>query len=74
MLLSLAFAAGGTLVLRRIDYRTPIAVGFLIGVSFMMSQLMLIVAVISGSNIATWNLLPAPSSEKATQAFSGASI
>jgi hypothetical protein len=68
-LLATALSAGGTLVLRRIDYRTPLAVGFLIGVSALMANLMLVVAVVSGSNLAMWGAPTLPSSESATQAF-----
>lgn len=35
-LLAVGYSVGGTLVLRRIDYRTPLAVGFLLGVGVMM--------------------------------------
>lgn len=41
---AVAYSAGGTLVLRRIDYRTPLAVGFLIGVGAVMANVMLLVA------------------------------
>ena len=34
----------------QVNYRTPLAVGFLIGSSFMMVNLMLITAVVSGSS------------------------
>lgn len=42
-------AAGRTTRAPQVNYRTPIAVGFLIGSSFMMVQLMLVTAVVSGS-------------------------
>ena len=51
MMLTLALAAAGTMVLRRPDYRTHLAVGALIGTSAMQANLMLIVAVISGANM-----------------------
>ncbi len=35
-LLTIAYSVGGTLVLRRIEYRTPLAVGFMLGVGFVM--------------------------------------
>jgi len=69
-LLTLALSGGGTLVVRRVEYRTPLAVGFLIGVTFMMANLMLITATISGSNLGRWGLGTLPSSTEATQAFS----
>ena len=50
-MLTLALAAAGTMVLRRPDYRTHLAVGALIGTSAMQANLMLIVAVISGANM-----------------------
>ena len=51
MMLTLGFSAAGTMVLRRPDYRTHLAVGALIGTSAMQANLMLIVAVISGANM-----------------------
>lgn len=65
----LAYSGGGTLILRRLDYRTPLAVGFLIGVGACMINVMLITAVISGSNLATFNQLPSPAGQNAVQAF-----
>lgn len=69
-LLTMVLSAGGTLVVRRVEYRTPLAVGFLIGVTVLMANLMLITAVVSGSNISRWGLGVLPSSAEATQAFS----
>lgn len=34
--MTIAYSVFGTFVLRRIDYRTPLAVGFLLGVGLMM--------------------------------------
>ena len=41
-------AVGGTMIIRNIAYRTPLAVGFLIGSSFTMVNLMLLVRALEG--------------------------
>jgi len=69
MLMVLAYSAGGTLILRRLDYRTPLAVGFLIGVGAVMVNVMLLVAVVSGSNLAKFGSPISPPGEGAVQAF-----
>jgi len=69
MLVTLAFSAGGTLILRRLEYRTPLAVGFMIGVGAMQANEMLVVAVVSGSNLAKFGVGAMPPGEGATQAF-----
>jgi len=71
-MITLALSAGGTMVLRRVDYRTHLAVGFLIGVSFMEANLMLIVSVISGANMSRMGGSAGaalPSSASATETF-----
>jgi len=71
-MITLALSAGGTMVLRRVDYRTHLAVGFLIGVSFMEANLMLIVSVISGANMSRMGGAAGaalPSSASATETF-----
>ncbi len=51
-------------------YRTHLAVGFLIGVGFMMTNLVLLTSVASGSNWANWNLGATPQAVEAVEAFS----
>jgi hypothetical protein len=69
-LMLLAYAVGGSMILKRPAIRTPLAMGFLIGVSFMFVMILLLVAVISGGDFATCQLLPenAPA-ERAVLAF-----
>jgi hypothetical protein len=49
-LLVLGFGIGGTLVLKK--YTTPLALGFMIGMSFMMANLMLFMATMSAGDMA----------------------
>ena len=70
MMMTLAFSAAGTAVLRRPDYRTHLAVGALIGTSAMQANLMLIVAVISGANMnKATSAAATPASFTATETF-----
>jgi hypothetical protein len=55
--------------LRKINYRTPLAVGFMVGVGVMFVNTMLLVAVVSGANFARWGIGASPSSQQATEAF-----
>ena len=65
VILALALSVGGTLVLRK--HRTPGALGFLVGVSLMMSLVMLSNAVLAGGDL---NDKHETAAVKATCAFS----
>ncbi len=43
-----AYSAGGTMVLRNLSMRTPLAVGFMLGVGCVLVQMLLVLAVMSG--------------------------
>lgn len=49
--MQLALCAAGTLVLRRTDYRTHLAVGALVAASAMQANVLLVTAVVSGANM-----------------------
>lgn len=66
-----AYSVGGTIVLKNAAYRSPLAIGFLIGLSFMLTLDMLVVAVLAGANLAAFPLPSAPApAEGAVVAFS----
>lgn len=66
-----AYSVGGTIVLKNAAYRSPLAIGFLIGLSFMLTLDMLVVAVLAGANLAAFPLPTAPApAEGAVVAFS----
>lgn len=64
----IAFSVAGTLVFQRA--RTQFNYGVLVGVAGVLSMQMLTLAVLSGGNVATLDLLESPSSEKSVVAFS----
>lgn len=68
-LLGIGYSVGGTLILRKINYRTPLAVGFMVGVGVMFVNSMLLVAVVSGANFARWGIGASPAAQQATEAF-----
>lgn len=63
------FSIWGTLVLRRLHWRTPTAVGGLIGASCMLITIMLESAALSGASFATFGLKQTPSASDANTAF-----
>lgn len=69
MLLLLAYTGGGTLILRRVPLRTPLAIGFMIGVSVMFVMMWLHSCVLSGANIAK-PAGPLPAAVEAVTVFS----
>jgi hypothetical protein len=70
MLLAVAYAVGGTLVIRMPKFRSALSVGFLIGVSVMLIQICLMVGVLSGSGMPMFFLGVDPkSSAQAVTAF-----
>jgi len=67
----LAFCVGGSLVFKTAKYRTPLAIGFMIGLTFMFTTEMLVTAVQAGANMAAFPKVSAPApAEGATLAFS----
>jgi len=52
-LLLIGYSVGGTLILRNIAYRTPLAVGFLIGVGLMLINILLEITAVSESPAVT---------------------
>lgn len=69
-LIALAYAVGGTLVIRMPRFRSALSVGFLIGVSVMLVHLMLIVGVLAGSGMPMFFLgIDPKSSSQAVVAF-----
>jgi hypothetical protein len=57
------------LALLQINYRTPLAVGFMVGVGVMMINTMLIICALCGANFARWGVGSTPSSSQAVEAF-----
>lgn len=70
MLLLIAYAVGGTMIVRQPKYRSPLSVGFLIGVSLMNIFVMLETGVASGANFAGFGGGDMASSTEAVTAFS----
>lgn len=75
MLLLLAYGVGGTFLLRKVNMRTPLSLGFFIGASVLFMNLLLENAVVAASNMAKFGGLltldgGVPSAVQAVTAFS----
>lgn len=72
-LLNILYTAAGTVMLKRLNLRTPFLLGVLVGVSTMMTCMLLLLAVLSGGNVAEFGGAmgsDSPASERAVTAFS----
>lgn len=69
-LLLIGFSVWGTMVLRKMAWRTPVGVGAMIGISGMFIQIFLENAAVSGANFAHFGLGETPSASDAVTVFS----